>query len=471
MKLKFSGILSFFVIIVWAQTPYSTGLIMDDKAYDNTPLKARNVGFQDVVADITSVSLKEFVPEIKNQGYYGTCVGWSTAYYGRSILESRMNNSKSDSKLFSPLFTYMQSNVDDDYNCQGGAYINRALKSMVEDGSAFFSDFDDSCGDEISTSVVEKAKEYRIKDFTRLYGASESKEVKIESVKRSLANGNPVIIGFLVENAFYYAKNLYEPEEMGVGGHAMCVVGYDDDKYGGAFEIVNSWGTDWGNSGYIWVRYDDFVNYTRYAFEMIPQTKVEKRNLAGKLKMMLQDGSEMTVTKGNGGYGKSVLGWQEVVVDKEIQSAGDYQTQKTFPEGTRYRMYVEVEKPSYVYVFAADSNGQNGILFPHDKNISPFINYDNTEVIIPGEKHWFRLGGQVNSDYSIVLFSEHRIEVEEVKNQLDTLDGDLLDKLYLIFKDKLIAKENIKLSEGEIAFEATYSSGSMVLMLLEIKRN
>jgi len=40
-------------------------------------------------------------------------------------------------------------------------------------------------------------------------------------------------------------------------GHAMCIVGFDDTKFGGAFEIVNSWGDNWANSGFIWIRYDD----------------------------------------------------------------------------------------------------------------------------------------------------------------------------------------------------------------------
>jgi hypothetical protein len=38
----------------------------------------------------------------------------------------------------------------------------------------------------------------------------------------------------------------------------MCIVGYDDSKFGGAWEIQNSWGTDVGDQGYIWVRYSDF---------------------------------------------------------------------------------------------------------------------------------------------------------------------------------------------------------------------
>src|SRR5690625_7623232 len=44
-------------------------------------------------------------------------------------------------------------------------------------------------------------------------------------------------------------------------GHAMTIIGYDDSKgSGGAFRVVNSWGSDWGDKGYIWIDYQFFLN-------------------------------------------------------------------------------------------------------------------------------------------------------------------------------------------------------------------
>ena len=39
--------------------------------------------------------------------------------------------------------------------------------------------------------------------------------------------------------------------------HAMVIVGYDDNKFGGAFQIANSWGSGWGQNGLFWIRYQD----------------------------------------------------------------------------------------------------------------------------------------------------------------------------------------------------------------------
>ena len=41
----------------------------------------------------------------------------------------------------------------------------------------------------------------------------------------------------------------------------MTIVGYDDTVNGGSFRIVNSWGTDWGDNGYAWIRYSDFKKF------------------------------------------------------------------------------------------------------------------------------------------------------------------------------------------------------------------
>jgi len=477
-NLLFTYFLCFFSTLLFSQNKPATGLLFDDEAYEKTPVKARNVAFQDVVAEQPSASLKEFVPEIKNQGGYGTCVGWSSAYYGRTILNARIEGITSYDEIskntFSPVFTYLHANVDNDYNCQGGAYIGKAMETMVEIGSPYFKDYDVMCDSSIPDPIFKLAGENKIKDYTRLFGKEDAEDVKIESVKRSLINGNPVIIGFTIENAFYASKNVFEPDHgETTGGHAMCVIGYDDEKYGGAFEIVNSWGKSWGNEGFIWVRYADFINYTRYAFEMIPGKKkkvLEKHLLAGELNLKLYDGSTMEVDQQSGAYKKTVLGWQDVVLDKGEESIGDYATQDVYPINTRYRMYAKVNKPAYVYVIGADSNNDSGVLFPHKEDISPYISYENTSVVVPGERYWFRLNSDVASDYSIVIFSENKIDIQEVKEKMDAMEGELLDKLYVIFNDKLINKEDIQLNKESMGFSAEYTEGSMALMVLDIKR-
>lgn len=475
-------LLFFISVLGYSQTQRSTGLLFDDEAYENTPVKAKNVAFQDVVTEFTSSTLKSFVPPIKNQGGYSTCVGWATAYYGRTILESRLYDVQDSLTIakgtFAPVFTYLHSNVENDYNCQGGAYIGKAMEAMVEKGVPYYEDYSVMCDTEIPENLYGSAERFKIKDFARIFGSDESEEFKVDGVKRSLLNGNPVVIGFMVDNAFQSAKNVYVPDNLGTtGGHAMCVIGYDDDKYGGSFEIVNSWGPTWGNEGFMWIRYSDFAEYTRYAFEMIPLKikKEEKQILAGEVDFILRSNEPMNVRNEKGEYTGSVFGAQDVVIEKEDESIGDYITEDVYGTGTRYRMVTKVNQPAYVYVFGMDSDNEFSPLFPHKDSISPFINSDKSEVILPaapkGAKAYARLSKDVEKEYTIVVFSLEKIDMKEVQSKLQELDGTLLDRLYVIFDDKLIKKEAMKLSKDKMSFKAEFDKGSLAMMILDIKRS
>ena len=54
--------------------------------------------------------------------------------------------------------------------------------------------------------------------------------------------------------------NVLMPDGMGRtrGGHAMCVVGYDNPAK--RFIVRNSWGTSWGKKGYGTMPYAYFTN-------------------------------------------------------------------------------------------------------------------------------------------------------------------------------------------------------------------
>lgn len=486
MKRKIGTTLLFWFLILgnlsFAQSQ-GTGLLFDEEGYSEIPKKANNVSFFDDMADVRSASLKQFVPTVKNQGGYSTCLGWSSAYYARTIMEAKQlgltDKTEIDKIVFSPIFTYLNAKVqEDNYNCNRGAYMHKGAKSLVEDGAPFFKDYAEAelCDDGIPESVRELAGNHRIKEYRRLTSPGATELEVIDNVKRALYNGNPVVGGFKVENPLFTAKNVYISDNAPTGsGHAMCVVGFDDEKYGGSFEIVNSWGTNWGNNGFIWMKYEDFARLCQYAVELIPNPAVidEFNTLAGEMRIELKDGQTMEVVKGDGKFTKNVLGWQDVVKEEETEdkTIGDYRTAQRYGANTFYRMYATVNQPAYVYVFGADSSGKNGLLFPHQENISTYISDIGAELVVPGKEYFFRLSGDVESDYTIVIFSLEKIDAAEVSRQLDELKGEVTDKLYMIFNEKLIPKETMALSKDKMKFEAKFKKGTVALMVLDIKRS
>ena len=75
-----------------------------------------------------------------------------------------------------------------------------------------------------------------------------------------------VVIGAEVDAAFMNAGPGFVWREPGdvKGGHAMVVVGYDDEK--AAFKILNSWGSDWGDRGCGWIAYARFATVVKEAY-------------------------------------------------------------------------------------------------------------------------------------------------------------------------------------------------------------
>jgi hypothetical protein len=204
----------------------------------------------------------------------------------------------------------------------------------------------------------------------------------------------------------------------------------------------------------------------------MPKPKDEYFTLAGELRIELNTKETLEVKKGDGKFKKTVLGWQDVVSEEETdeKTLGDYQTINAYPKETKYRMYAKANKPAYVYVFGADSDGENGVLFPHKEGISTFINYKDSEIVLPGEKYLFRLNKDVKSDYTIVIFSLEKIDTESVKQQLDDLEGNIKDKLYVIFNEKLINKDDMNLDAHTMKFDARFKKGTMAVLVLDIKR-
>ena len=79
-------------------------------------------------------------------------------------------------------------------------------------------------------------------------------------VKSFLSGGFPVAFGFSVPRSLTAAPNIpYRPTfDSFRGGQAVLAVGYDDHKDTfpkGALLIRNSWGEQWGDSGYGWLPY------------------------------------------------------------------------------------------------------------------------------------------------------------------------------------------------------------------------
>ena len=80
----------------------------------------------------------------------------------------------------------------------------------------------------------------------------------VEDMKRAIYEGYPVVFGVYVDKAFCSDTSGYPKTPQNQvsceGGHCMIITGYDEKIQ--RFEVLNSWGQNWGNAGYCMMSYD-----------------------------------------------------------------------------------------------------------------------------------------------------------------------------------------------------------------------
>ena len=200
-----------------------------------------------------SIDLSINFPTPGNQQNQSSCVGWATAYALKTYQEKvEMGWSLNPwGHIFSPAYIYNQINRGSD----GGSLISDALDLVISQGVATWEtmpyDADDYLSQPSGLARVE-ASQYPAANRLSVKGTSQ--------IKAALINRQPVVAGIRV---FQQLKELYGQDSVyntasgeDQGGHAVTIVGYDDNKFGGAFKIINSWGTSWGDNGYFWLTYN-----------------------------------------------------------------------------------------------------------------------------------------------------------------------------------------------------------------------
>jgi len=204
------------------------------------------------------IDLREDCPAVEQQGNLGSCT--AQALVGAlEFLELRELPSGSPEKFrdLSRLFVYyneraaMGTTTED-----SGAMLSTGIKTLKKLGVC-----------------REKIWPYKISRFTEkppadCYSEAENHQVTayqrihtLREMKACLAMGLPFVFGFAVYEHVMSEQvrksgiiRLPRRNERMIGGHAVMAIGYDDAKKILLFR--NSWGYEWGKSGYGSLPYD-----------------------------------------------------------------------------------------------------------------------------------------------------------------------------------------------------------------------
>lgn len=252
-----------------AQNPaHRSGMLFEDSTYrESTPVDPTRSS--EGLASF--LSLKKYCPAVRDQGSMPMCVAFSicNAMSIRLALSCEKQTGRLVKKTFSPSFVYNQ--IHEKPGCFIGAFLSKGLKLANTQGvsleSVFFTDTTD-CGRSITPAAQENAQHYRITSFVSLFDPDAPGDKKLLEIKKSLSSELPVIVGMRVDKPFCELPlgGRWSPTGEKPAGHALVVIGYDDRTK--TVELLNSFGTNWGNYGFITLDYTTFVKHLRYGWEI-----------------------------------------------------------------------------------------------------------------------------------------------------------------------------------------------------------
>jgi C1A family cysteine protease len=204
-----------------------------------------------VVAPITASEAAAAVPSsynfctttgctpVRNQGNCGSCWDFATVGAFEQAVK-KLGTTRDVSEQY-----VLDCNTMG-YDCNGGYIAFSAIKS----------------GDALESCDPYKAADGTCKSSCTKYDGvsswsyvgSSSAVPSTAALKAAIYKYGPVAAGVYVNTAFEnYAGGTFSGKASGTVNHAIVLTGWDDTR--GAWRLRNSWGSSWGDSGYMWIKY------------------------------------------------------------------------------------------------------------------------------------------------------------------------------------------------------------------------
>jgi C1A family cysteine protease len=194
---------------------------------------------------------------VSDQGQEGTCVGFAVVD-GMKEYQEKLEWKKL--VQLSVRYVYEEARKLDIFKSDEGTTIRNAMKVLNKQGVP-----PQSCWkykvhqtDAPCPNADELAKPYRIQSYAYL--------TTLDEMRESLFVNGPFVAGVSVYDKAWTAAEksgvvpMPAKDDEQVGGHAICVVGYDDKAQ--LFKFKNSWGKSWGKKGYGFLPYEYLKQYS-----------------------------------------------------------------------------------------------------------------------------------------------------------------------------------------------------------------
>jgi Cysteine protease len=233
----------------------------NSSAYTITVTKNTTVIVQPPPAVPLPTTYQLITPVPRQQGSEGSCVSFSIAYGARSIEQYYKTGATSYSDAtnqFSPEYVFNQVNLYG--QCSSSATVP-VLDLLKNQGVCTWQTMPyDWFGCSTQPNDVQRAEaaNYKISSYSTIINQDQT------AIKTMIASNHPIIVNSNIDQQFYNATPgfIWNSWTSNAGYHAFILCGYDDNMH--AYKAMNSWGTNWGDGGFIWIDYDFFPTVASY---------------------------------------------------------------------------------------------------------------------------------------------------------------------------------------------------------------
>lgn len=180
------------------------------------------------------------VTPVRDQGACGSCWAFAThgAYEGSYAILNQ---------------TFIDTSEQDTLDCSelgscGGGWW--AFQYLIDKGSAKEEDYEYMAEQGACATGVDRP----FKAVSWGYVDSTVDIPSVDALKQALCDYGPLAVAVAVTPAFQaYTGGVFNENSNETINHGVTLVGWDDAKQ--AWRIKNSWGTGWGESGFMWINY------------------------------------------------------------------------------------------------------------------------------------------------------------------------------------------------------------------------
>jgi len=202
--------------------------------------------------------------DVEGQGSYGACFAFATT----TTISTMLKQAGIDVPALSPLAYYsFIREAQNAFNTDSGTNINKGIQTANTKGfvpESMWAYEEHGLYESPTQAVRDAAQDIHTTSWTSIgpyFSVTNMKDV----VKYYLAQGKPLVLSFIPQEHFYHETGPLDQQwnwsplnSAYTGGHAVEIIGIDDNLNGGSYIVNNSWGTGWGDNGYGTIKYTAF---------------------------------------------------------------------------------------------------------------------------------------------------------------------------------------------------------------------